>query len=87
MSLIVREDVAWSSIQTLISGLAVPLLEECWFVGTYRGQQTGPGNKSVTLRLLFRDPTRTLTHDEVSPQVATVVEAAKKGVRAELRMV
>ena len=86
LSLIVREDTAWSAIEKLVNGSKVPLLEDCSFVGTYRGQQTGAGRKSVTLRMRFRDPARTLTHDEVSPQVETLIAAAKRELAAEVRV-
>jgi phenylalanyl-tRNA synthetase beta chain len=61
------------------------MLERLTFVGTYRGPQTGPGRKSVTMRLRFRAPDRTLRHDEVDPQVGALVAAAKSSLAAELR--
>jgi phenylalanyl-tRNA synthetase beta subunit len=39
----------------------------------------------VTLRLVFRDPDRTLRHDEVDPEVEAVVAEARKRFRATLR--
>jgi phenylalanyl-tRNA synthetase beta chain len=85
LSLVVAEQTAWGSIERLVSGLKLPLLEASSFVGTFRGQQVGAGKKSVTLRLRFRDDKRTLRHEEVDPQVATVVEKAKAELGAELR--
>lgn len=85
LSLVVAEQTAWASIERLVSGLKLPLLEASSFVGTFRGQQVGAGKKSVTLRLRFRDDKRTLRHEEVDPQVATVVEKAKAELGAELR--
>lgn len=85
LSLIVAEQTAWAGIEQLVSGLKLPLLEGSSFVGTFRGQQVGAGKKSVTLRLRFRDHTRTLRHEEVDPQVATVIEKAKAELGAELR--
>ena len=85
LSLIVREQTPWADIHKTVDKLAVPLLEDLAFVGTYRGAQTGPGNKSVTLRMTFRDPARTLTHDEVTPQVNTIIAAAKSTLGAEVR--
>ena len=35
------------------------------------------GTKSITVTLLFRSPTRTLTGEEVESAVAKVVDAAK----------
>lgn len=85
LSLIVSEATAWSRIESLVSGLRVPLLEEQRFLGVYRGVQAGAGRKSVSMRMRFRDPARTLTHDEVSPQVDTIVAAAKRELGAEVR--
>jgi phenylalanyl-tRNA synthetase beta chain len=87
LSLIVREETAWAKIDALVGALRVPLLESWAFVGAYRGQQAGPGRKSVTFRMRFRDPARTLKHEEVSPQVETIVAAAKKDLGAEVRTV
>ncbi len=85
LSLIVREETAWANIDAMVQTLKVPLLESWSFVGAYRGQQAGPGKKSITFRMRFRDPTRTLTHEEVSPQVETIVAAASKDLGAEVR--
>lgn len=87
LSLIVREDVRWAKIDALVSGLGVRRLESWAFVGAYRGAQAGAGKKSVTLRMRFRDPSRTLTHEEISPQVETIVAAAKQELGAEVRTV
>ena len=61
------------------------LLERLTFVGTYRGPQAGQGKKSVTMRLRFRAPDRTLRHEEVDPQVESLVAAAKSDLGAALR--
>jgi len=55
------------------------------FAGVYRGKQVGDGRKSVTLRMRFQDPARTLRHDEVDPQVESVVSTLKSAVGAEIR--
>lgn len=85
LSLIVREETAWAKIDAMVNALRVPLLESWSFVGAYRGQQAGPGRKSITFRMRFRDPARTLTHEEVSPQVESIVAAASKDLGAEVR--
>jgi phenylalanyl-tRNA synthetase beta subunit len=43
------------------------------------------GNKSVTVTLVFRSPTGTLTGEEVDAAVGKVVEAAKSKLGATLR--
>ncbi|MFI4859169.1 MAG: phenylalanine--tRNA ligase subunit beta [Phycisphaerales bacterium JB063] len=85
LSVVVDEQVPWASIEEAIVGAKPELLETTSFVGTYRGKQVGKGRKSVTLRMQFRDPERTLRHEQVDPQVASVVAALSSKVKAELR--
>jgi phenylalanyl-tRNA synthetase beta chain len=61
------------------------MLEELRFVTVSRGKPVPAGRKSVTLRLVFRDPQRTLRHEEVDPQVATVLSRLTEDLGAELR--
>jgi phenylalanyl-tRNA synthetase beta chain len=85
LSLVVAEDISWNAIEQVIDGAKLLMLDSSEFVGVYRGKQLGAGRKSVTFRLRFRDPERTLRHEEVDPQVAQLVDALKAKVAAELR--
>lgn len=85
LSVVVDEATPWQSIADTISDANPALLESADFVGTYRGKQVGQGKKSVTLRMQFRDPSTTLRHEQVDPQVETVVKALGEKVGAELR--
>lgn len=85
LSVAVDEATAWRSIEEHIRAVDPALLEGVAFVGVYRGKQVGKGRKSVTLRMTFRDPARTLKHDEVTEQVDAVVARLKDQVNAELR--
>lgn len=85
LSVIVGESVAWKSIDDIVTGARLARLEGHRFVGTYRGKQIGAGKKSVTFRMTFRDPDRTLRHEEVDPQVTSLVAMLKERVGAELR--
>lgn len=87
LSLLVGEDVTWDRVRSVVLGARVDRLESVGFVASYRGKQTGAGRKSVTLRLRFRDPARTLRHEEVDPQVEAVVGVAREQLGAELRTV
>ncbi|MFN7021560.1 MAG: phenylalanine--tRNA ligase subunit beta, partial [Phycisphaerales bacterium] len=91
LSLVVGESTAWDAIDRLVrsardSGL-LPLMDDFWFVTTFRGQQIGAGRKSVTLRMRFRDPAdqRTLRHEEVDPMVNGLVARAKEALGATVR--
>ena len=86
LSLIVGEGVLWSQIEGVLSATRPALIESWRFLGTYRGKPLNAGHKSVTLRMTFRDPTRTLRDEEVTPQVQAVVGAMQSQLGATLRV-
>ena len=85
LSLIVDDPTPWSRIREAALGAKPAMLETIDFVGNYRGKPLAAGKKSVTMRLTFRDPARTLRHDEVDPQIAAVLAAATRDLGASLR--
>jgi len=85
LSVIVAEPVRWAQIEAVIDQVQPPLLESVRFITTYRGKPIEKGHKSVSLRMVFRDPQQTLRHDQVDPQVAAVVEALSEQCGAALR--
>ena len=85
LSVIVEEMTPWAKIEAAINAVNPDRMVGLSFAGVYRGKQIGAGRKSVTLRMRFQDPARTLRHDEVDPQVESVVGALKAAVGAELR--
>jgi phenylalanyl-tRNA synthetase beta chain len=85
LSIIVDEATPYADIDRAIHAASPALLERVEFLGTYRGKQIGPGRKSVSFRMLFRDPDKTLRHEEVDPQVAAVVASLQQHAHAELR--
>ncbi len=85
LSIIVNEATPWADIEAAALGSSPERLETIEFVGLYRGKQIAKGSKSVTMKLTFRDPERTLRHEEVDPQVASVVASLKDHLDAELR--
>ncbi|MCC7203645.1 MAG: phenylalanine--tRNA ligase subunit beta [Phycisphaeraceae bacterium] len=85
LSVIVEETITWQAIEGVVVGLGVTWLESVGFVGVYRGKPIESGRKSVTLRMVFRDPSGTLRHEQVDEQVNRVVEALGAKVGASLR--
>lgn len=85
LSLIVAEATPWSSIETLARSQDLAKCVRYEMVSVYRGKQVGEGKKSVTLRLHFRDDQRTLTHEEVDPQMDQLAGAARSSLSAEIR--
>lgn len=85
LSIVVDEQVPWSDIERSLVGVNPALLEKLEFLVTYRGKPIPPTHKSVSFRMTFRDPGRTLRHEEVDPQVQAVIDKLKADVGAELR--
>lgn len=85
LSLVVDEQTPYGSLAELITGAELERLDGFAYVGAFRGKQVGAGKKSLTVRLRFRDDTRTLRHEEVDPEVETIVKAAQSTIGAELR--
>lgn len=85
LSIVVPEATPWSDIHAGITEIEPAMLVSLAFLGVFRGKQVGSGRKSVSLRLTFRDPKRTLRHEEVDPQVQAVVASLKDRLGAELR--
>jgi len=85
ISAILDEQTSWEKVRKHIESLRLDLLESIDFMGTYRGKQIGEGKKSLTLRLRFRARERTLTHDEVDPQVDAAMRSLEKDLGASIR--
>jgi phenylalanyl-tRNA synthetase beta chain len=73
LSPVLAESVTWDEIRSTVQSATLPRLEALDFVGTFRGKQIGEGKKSLTLRLRFRDASKTLRHEEVDTEVQTLV--------------
>lgn len=86
LSLVVGEQVAYEQIERAVSELKLPQLESLEYVTTYRGKQIGEGKKSITIALVFRSESKTLTSEEVEGSVQKAVGAVKEKVGAELRV-
>ena len=85
VSFIVDEQVTWETLKSHVEQHRSLLLERASFVGTFRGSQIGKGKKSVTMRLAYRDPERTLRHEEIDGPVNELIDAMKAKVGATLR--
>jgi phenylalanyl-tRNA synthetase beta chain len=85
LSLVVPESTRYEKIQSLVHSQKPELMESLEYVTTYRGKPLDKGQKSVTVTLVFRSPTGTLTGEQVDATVNRVVEAAKAELGATLR--
>jgi phenylalanyl-tRNA synthetase beta chain len=81
----VDEDVAAGDLVEAAREAAGPELREMKPFDVYRGEQVGPGRKSVAFRVEFRSPERTLTDEEAARLREKIVEALQSKFGAELR--
>jgi phenylalanyl-tRNA synthetase beta chain len=85
LSLVLPEQAAFASIESVVRQLKLEALESVEHVTTYRGKPLDKGTKSVTIQLVFRKPDATLTSSDVDGQMARVIEGATKQLGATLR--
>jgi phenylalanyl-tRNA synthetase beta chain len=85
VALVVDEHVAAAALESALRQGAGEMLESISLLDIYRGDQVGPGRKSLAYRLVFRAPERTLTTKEVNGLRDRAIEAAAAAVGAVLR--
>ena len=85
LSLVVPETTRFEQVDATIHAVRPADLEAVEYVTTYRGKPLDAGTKSVTVALVFRSPTATLTGEAVESAVQGVVDAAKVQLGATLR--
>ena len=85
LSLVVGESTRYQQLEQLVIELKLHELEAVDYVTTYRGKPLESGVKSVTLTLVFRSATTTLTSEAVESCVQRLVEAAKEKLAAVVR--
>jgi phenylalanyl-tRNA synthetase beta chain len=88
----VKQDLAFAVPEDVLAGdlvaaarSAVPELSDMRPFDVYRGEQVGPGRKSIAFRVEFRSPERTLTDEEAAGLREKIVEVLKERFGAELR--
>ena len=85
VSAIVSEETTWATLRGIVDGLRLDHVEAVELVDIYRGRQIGAGRKSVTMRLRFRAPDRTLVSESVDVQIDAIVGALAAELGAEIR--
>jgi phenylalanyl-tRNA synthetase beta chain len=93
LSLVVEERVLAGSVERLLLEAGGELCESIQVVADFRGGSVPAGHRSLTFRVVYRDPkaksapdsARTLTDQEVDQVVNKMLESAKKELGATLR--
>ncbi len=85
VALTVDDTIPAQVVADALTAAAGPMLESVTLFDEYRGEQVGPGRRSLGFRLAFRAPDRTLTTEEVSTLRDVAVAAAAQAFGAVQR--
>jgi phenylalanyl-tRNA synthetase beta chain len=85
VALVVDESVSAERAEQSIRSAGGKLLESVRLFDVYRGEGMEPGSKSLAFSLVYRDPERTLTSDEVDAAHEKVVRKATGAIGGRLR--
>ncbi len=85
ISIVVDQTLPAASVRGTIRAAAPSTLVSISEFDRYQGKGVPEGRVSLSLRLTFRDPERTLTDDEVQAATQRIVDALRSAHRAEQR--
>lgn len=85
LAVVAPAGVTFAEVEGVVRAEAGANLERLELVDEYRGPQVPPGHRSLALRLTFRDPARTLTAEDVTGVVESVVRRLQETLGASLR--
>ena len=85
LAIVLKLETSYASVEKSILSAAGPQLESLQLVDDYRGPPVPKGERSLALRLTFRDAERTLTSDEVSAMIGRIVDHIGTDFGATLR--
>jgi len=85
VALVAPEEFAAQVVKDFVTALEVPYLENIEVIDVYQGAPIETGKKSLTYRLTYRAPDRTLTDVEVDKLHKDIVEKILKHFKIEVR--
>jgi phenylalanyl-tRNA synthetase beta chain len=85
LAVVVEEAVPAARIEEVIRSAGGPLVTKIQLFDLYRGEQVGPGKKSLAYSLTYQDPERTLTDQDVAKIRERIVKKLSQELDAKLR--
>jgi phenylalanyl-tRNA synthetase beta chain len=85
LAFVVEEDVPAGDLVAAAQEAAGPELREMRAFDVYRGEQAGPGRKSIAFSVTFQSPERTLTDEDAAALRNRIVERLQQAFGAQLR--
>ena len=85
LAVVVEQGITWNEIERKVKENCSRLLQHAKIFDVYQGDGIAVGKKSITLRLRFQSPERTLTDSEVDVLVDKIVAGLAKDLGVVLR--
>jgi len=85
IAFILDNDILAGDVKDLIQKIGVPLVKHVQIFDMYEGEHVPEGKKSVAYNLLYQDPDKTLTDDEIEESYQKIVEAVNEKFGAYVR--
>jgi phenylalanyl-tRNA synthetase beta chain len=85
LSVVVDEETPAVRVRDLIAQTGAPLLRSVVLFDVYRGEQIGPGKKSLAYRLTYQADDRTLTDQDVARVREKIVRRLEREIGAAIR--
>jgi phenylalanyl-tRNA synthetase beta chain len=85
IAVVLGEDVPAADVERLVRMAGGDLLRSARMFDVYRGEQIGPDEKSLALRLEFRADDRTLTDADVAERRAAIEQKLREEIGGRLR--
>jgi len=86
IAMLVKDEILSGQIENIIKKRGGKMLESVKLFDVYKGEQVAKGMKSMAYSIIFRAQDKTLTDEEVSEKMETIVTSLEKEVGANLRV-
>ncbi|WP_101773126.1 phenylalanine--tRNA ligase subunit beta [Peptostreptococcus faecalis] len=85
IALLVKDDIEVYQIEKIIEENGEGLVEKCKLFDIYKGNQIEKGYKSIAYSIIYRNPEKTLTEDDVVKVHDNILNELEKQINAKLR--
>lgn len=86
VSLIAKRDISFDAIKNTVIDMGMPICQSVGFVDVYEGKGIDAGSRSITIRLEYRSPERTLVDDEVDEVHTKIIAVLQSSLGIQPRM-
>ena len=85
ISFLIAEDLEYAQLELILKQLSLSSLKQLELIDRYQGKNIPEGKVSLTLRLIFQAPDRTLTSEEADQMVRVATNALMEKFNIDIR--